>query len=87
MHYVYDSPAMDLAAQEAAGADENGMKDGKLVKGGTCIAQIEFFLISAAFTIITDIWLLCIPSIIVWRLQMNRNRKIAIIAVLSMGVM
>ncbi len=87
MHYFYDGPAMDLAAQKAAGADENGMKDGKLVKGGTCISQIHFFLISAAFTIITDIWLLCIPSIIVWRLQMNRTRKIAIIAVLSMGVM
>lgn len=87
MHYFYDKPVMDLAAQKAAGADENGMKDGKLVTGGTCISQIKFFLISAAFTIITDIWLLCIPSIIVWRLQMNRNRKIAIIAVLSMGAM
>ncbi|KAL2864103.1 uncharacterized protein BJX67DRAFT_384102 [Aspergillus lucknowensis] len=86
LHYMYDYPAMDLAAQQAAGADENGMKDGKLVKGGTCIKQVEFFLVSAAFTILTDIWLLCIPTIVVWRLQMHRRRKIAIIAVLSMGV-
>lgn len=87
LRYAYAHPAMDLAAQKAAGADENGMKDGELVKGGTCIAQVGFFLGSASFTIVTDIWLLCIPSIIVWRLQMHRRKKIAIIVVLSMGVM
>ncbi|KAL4860979.1 hypothetical protein BDV12DRAFT_82812 [Aspergillus spectabilis] len=86
LHYTYDYPAMDPAAQRAAGADENGMKDGKLVKGGTCIDQVGFFLGSGALTIVTDIWVLCIPTIVVWRLQMNRRKKIAIIAVLSMGV-
>ncbi|KAL4931812.1 uncharacterized protein BDV17DRAFT_288396 [Aspergillus undulatus] len=85
LHYVYDYPAMDLAAQRAAGADETGMSNGKVIKGGKCIGQIEFFLSSAALTVLTDIWLLCIPTMVVWRLQMNRRKKIAIIAVLSMG--
>ncbi|KAL4797770.1 hypothetical protein BDV19DRAFT_386806 [Aspergillus venezuelensis] len=87
VHYVYDYPAMDAAAQRAAGADEIGMKDGELVTGGKCIDQIGSFLGSAGFTILTEIWLPCIPTIIVWRLQMNLRKKIAIIGVLSMGAM
>ncbi|KAL4962006.1 uncharacterized protein BDV14DRAFT_203159 [Aspergillus stella-maris] len=86
LHYVYDYPAMDAAAQQAAGADKQGMKDSVLVKGGKCFDQIKFYLGSAELTILTDVWLLCIPTIIVWRLQMNRRKKLAIIAVLSMGV-
>ncbi|KAJ0416740.1 hypothetical protein BJY00DRAFT_325997 [Aspergillus carlsbadensis] len=86
LHYVYDYPRMDLVEQAAAGADENGMVDGEVVKGGTCIHQVNFFLISAGMTILTDIWLLCIPTMIVWHLQMNRRKKIAIAGVLSMGV-
>ncbi|CEL03631.1 hypothetical protein ASPCAL04783 [Aspergillus calidoustus] len=86
LHYVYDYPRMDLVAQEAAGADENGMADGKVVKGGRCIHQVNFFLISAGMTILTDIWLLCIPTMVVWHLHMNRRKKIAIAGVLSMGV-
>lgn len=77
LHYVYDYPAMDLAAQKAG----NG------TSGGKCIGQIQFFLGSAGLTILTDIWLLCIPTIVVWRLQMSRRKKIAVIAVLSMGLM
>ncbi|KAL4734579.1 hypothetical protein BDV11DRAFT_212641 [Aspergillus similis] len=86
LHYVYDYPRMDLAAQEAAGADENGMVNGKVVKGGTCIDQVKFFLVSGGMTIMTDIWMLCIPTMVVWHLHMNRRKKIAIIGVLSMGV-
>ncbi|KAL2844826.1 hypothetical protein BJY01DRAFT_214678, partial [Aspergillus pseudoustus] len=86
LHYVYDYPRMDLVAQEAAGADEKGMVDGKVVKGGTCIDQVTFFLVSAGMTILTDIWLLCIPTMVVWRLHMSRRKKIAIIGVLSMGM-
>lgn len=62
--YVYDFPAMDLAAQKATRADTKGRKETELVKGGQCINQIAFFLGSAGFTIVTDIWLLCIPAII-----------------------
>ncbi|KAL4908688.1 hypothetical protein BDW74DRAFT_175370 [Aspergillus multicolor] len=86
LHYVYDYPTMDLAAQQAHGADTNGMKDSKPVKGGRCINQTGPFLGSAGLTILTDIWLLCISAIVVWRLQMNLRKKIAIIAILSMGV-
>lgn len=58
LRYVYNAPAMDMAAQKTAGADENGMKHGVPVQGGICINQVAFFLGSAGFTIITDIWLL-----------------------------
>lgn len=87
LRYIYNAPAMDMAAQKAAGADENGMKHGVPVQGGICINQIAFFLGSAGFTIITDIWLLSIPCIIVWKLQMSRGKKLAILGVLCLGVM
>ncbi|KAJ1716490.1 hypothetical protein NYO67_1413 [Aspergillus flavus] len=73
LRYVFDYPTMDSAAQKAAGADANGIKDGKVAQGGHCINQKAFFLGSAAFTIVTEIWLLCIPAIIIWRLRMPRQ--------------
>ncbi|KAL4801863.1 hypothetical protein BDV18DRAFT_148297 [Aspergillus unguis] len=77
LHYAYDAPAMDLAAQQETGDDS--------AKGGSCIHEVQFFLASASLSIVTDIWLLCIPSVIVRRLQMSRRKKMAVIAVLSMG--
>ncbi|KAF5864049.1 hypothetical protein ETB97_008786 [Aspergillus alliaceus] len=71
---------------EAARADTKARTETGLVKGGQCINQIAFFLGSAGFTIVTNIWLLCIPAIIVWRLQMSKRKKTAIIGILSMGI-
>ena len=84
--YVYDGPAMDRAAQHAVGADAHGVKDGKKVKGGHCINKIGFFLGSAAMTIVTDVWLMCIPPLIVWRLQMPQRKRLAAVAILGLGI-
>lgn len=84
---MYDYPAMDKAAQEAAGADKNGMVDGVLIKGGTCINQINFFLISAGLAVGTDLLVVAIPTVIVWDLKMPKRRKIIAAAILSTGVM
>ncbi|KAH8425079.1 uncharacterized protein LDX57_002827 [Aspergillus melleus] len=86
LRYVFEAPAMDLAAQNAAGADKHGIKDGLAITGGKCFNQIAFFLGSAGLTIVTDVWLLLIPCIIVWRLQMSRRKKVAILCVLCLGV-
>ncbi|KAE8388500.1 hypothetical protein BDV23DRAFT_195087 [Aspergillus alliaceus] len=76
----------DLFQCKAARADMKARTETGLVKGGQCINQIAFFLGSAGFTIVTNIWLLCIPAIIVWRLQMSKRKKTAIIGILSMGI-
>ncbi|EQL35681.1 hypothetical protein BDFG_02623 [Blastomyces dermatitidis ATCC 26199] len=85
VQYAWDSEEMDRNAQQAAGADENGMKDGKLVKGGTCLPQRGFFLTMALITIILDAWLLSIPSAIVWGINMTRRQKFMVVIVLSIG--
>ncbi|KAL2384194.1 hypothetical protein RJ035_005462 [Blastomyces gilchristii] len=81
VQYAWDSEEMDRNAQQAAGADENGMKDGKLVKGGTCLPQRGFFLTMALITIILDAWLLSIPSAIVWGINMTRRQKFMVVIV------
>ncbi|EKG12282.1 hypothetical protein MPH_10587 [Macrophomina phaseolina MS6] len=85
LHYTYDYPAMDLRAQEAAGADEEGMLDGKEIKGGYCIDQVGFFLAAAGLAVLTDVLILIIPMIMVKDLQMRKRKKIAVWAILSIG--
>ena len=85
--YVYDYPAMDLAAQQAAGANSNGQVNGVTIKGGHCINQINFFLISAGLTVGTDLLVLAIPTVIVWDLKMTRRKKIIAAGILSVGAM
>ncbi|CAG8975027.1 hypothetical protein HYALB_00012195 [Hymenoscyphus albidus] len=86
-HYVYDASCMDLEAQRVAGADSNGMVDGKLIKGGKCFNQRLFFLFSAGFAVGTDLAVIAIPTLIVWNLKMTKRRKIAAVCVLSTGVL
>jgi len=85
LSYFYNSINMDIAAQIAAGADENGMVDGKVVKGGKCINELRFYLASGVLTIVTDILVLVIPMAMVWGLRMSLHKKIAVITVLSIG--
>lgn len=85
VRYVYAYPAMDLAAQQAAGADSKGQVNGITITGGTCIGQINFFLISAGLAVMTDLIILAIPTVIVWDLKMSRKRKIGAAAILSVG--
>jgi hypothetical protein len=86
VRYVYAYPAMDLAAQQVAGADSKGQVNGVTITGGKCIDQINFFLISAGLTVLTDLIILAIPIVIVWDLKMPRKRKIIVAAILSVGV-
>ncbi|OBT65874.1 hypothetical protein VE03_05433 [Pseudogymnoascus sp. 23342-1-I1] len=83
--YVYAAAEMDRAAQIAAGADSDGKVNGEVVKGGHCIHQIQFFLSSAGLTVLTDLIVLAIPTVIVWDLKMTRRRKFVAIGMLSAG--
>ncbi|OJD30842.1 cfem domain-containing protein [Diplodia corticola] len=84
-HYTFDYPAMDLAAQKAAGADEEGMLNGKEITGGYCIDQVGFFLAAAGLAVLTDVLVLIIPMIMVKDLQMRKKRKVVVWAILSIG--
>ncbi|KAF9638914.1 hypothetical protein BFW01_g9811 [Lasiodiplodia theobromae] len=83
--YTIDYPAMDLAAQKAAGADEDGMLNGKEIKGGHCIDQAGFFLAAAGLAVLTDVLILIIPMIMVKDLQMRKQKKVVVWAILSIG--
>ncbi|PGH27249.1 hypothetical protein AJ80_00959 [Polytolypa hystricis UAMH7299] len=85
LHYTYDYLKMDKAAQQAAGADANGMKDGKLIKGGHCINTFAFFIASGAMSIVLDVWVILIPTRLVWGLNMPRRQKVIVVFILGMG--
>jgi hypothetical protein len=60
--------------------------EGKMTeKAGTCIQQVNFFLITAGLSVLTDILIMIIPAAMVWKLKMNRSKKIAVWAVMSLG--
>ncbi|QSS60535.1 hypothetical protein I7I51_05335 [Histoplasma capsulatum] len=86
LRYAWDSEELDRKAQEAAGADENGMKNGKLIRGGGCIKGKAFFISMALLSIALDCCLLTIPSAIVWGINMPRRQKFMVVGVLSIGV-
>lgn len=74
MHYFWDAPRMDTIV------------DGKVVeRGGSCIDQFSFYMIQSGLTVLTDILILLIPPAMMWNLQMKREKKIAVWAVLSLG--
>lgn len=54
-------------------------------RAGTCIQQVNFFLITAGLSVLTDIPIMTIPAAMVWRLKMNTSKKIAVWAVMSLG--
>jgi hypothetical protein len=47
-------------------------------KAGTCIQQVGFFLITAGLSVLTDVLIMIIPAAMVWKLKMNRSKKIAV---------
>lgn len=85
--YMYEKIKMDAAARKTAGADALGQVDGVTIFGGTCIDQIQFFLVSAGLAVMTDVIVLIIPTVIVWDLQMPLRKKIMAIGMLSVGFM
>jgi hypothetical protein len=61
---------------------------GEVIKqGGQCFQQVDFLLITAGLSVLTDILILLIPAAMVWHLQMPRKKKIAVWVVLSLGWM
>jgi hypothetical protein len=54
-------------------------------KAGTCIQQVNFFLITAGLSVLTDILIMMIPAAMIWGLKMKRSKKIAVWAVMSLG--
>ncbi|KAI6822148.1 hypothetical protein KC340_g10089 [Hortaea werneckii] len=54
-------------------------------KGGTCIQQVEFFLITAGLSVWTEIILMSISMAVVLSLKMKKASKIAIATVMSLG--
>lgn len=52
---------------------------------GSCIAVGDFFIATAALTILTDILVMIIPTWITWNLHLRLRKKIAVIILLSLG--
>jgi len=74
IRYAWASAKMDTYA------------DGKVVKeGGICIQQVNFFLISAGLSVLTDILIMLIPPAMLYHLQMPTRQKVAVWGVLSLG--
>jgi hypothetical protein len=60
--------------------------EGKVIEtAGTCIQQVNFFLITAGLSVFTDVLILIIPAAMVWGLKMKKPKKIAVWAILSLG--
>ncbi|ROV95674.1 hypothetical protein VMCG_07572 [Cytospora schulzeri] len=53
---------------------------------GTCIETVSFFIATSALTILTDILVMIIPTWITWNLQLKLKKKLAVIFLLSMGL-
>ena len=85
-HYTYDWKLMDAAAREAAGAGPDGMVDGKLVAGGSCIARAALYISTSIVGICLDLWLLAIPSALVWKMNLPKKQKAIVVIVLSAWV-
>ena len=54
---------------------------------GTCINTVTFFVATAALTILTDILVMIIPTWMTWHLTLKLRKKIAVIFLLSMGLL
>ena len=59
--------------------------DGNVVPGGTCIDARTFILVSCGLSILMDVIIMPIPSIMVWNLQMHRRTKVLVVFVMSLG--
>lgn len=62
--------------------DENGQV---IHRAGTCIQQVNFFLITAGLSVLTDILIMIIPAAMIWGLKMRKSQKIAVWAIMSLG--
>lgn len=51
-----------------------------------CGIALPYTIAQAAFNIIVDIYLLCLPIPIVWRLNLSRKRKIGVLSLFMVGI-
>lgn len=59
----------------------------KTIPGGKCMNQQAFFVGSAVMNIISDCAVLVLPIPMVWGMQTNMRKKIALIVLFSLGVL
>lgn len=52
---------------------------------GKCLNVTKLYLASAIFNFISDILMLSVPVLLIWRLQMSRRRKLGITAIFCTG--
>lgn len=52
---------------------------------GTCIDVREFFFFNGIASVLIDVMILCIPAPIIWRLQMPKTQRLAVISILLLG--
>lgn len=52
---------------------------------GTCIDVSEFFLDNGIAAVLIDVMILCVPAPIIWRLQMPKTQRLAVICILLLG--
>ena len=53
---------------------------------GQCIDTAKFWFANAGFSIATDIIILLLPLPLVWRLEIPRTQKVALVAVFAVGI-
>ncbi|KAH8697934.1 hypothetical protein BGW36DRAFT_379699 [Talaromyces proteolyticus] len=53
----------------------------------TCINRPAFFISASALNISLDVWLLVIPTRLVWYLNIALSKKLMVVAVLSFGIL
>lgn len=59
----------------------------KTIPGGTCMNQQAFFIASAVVNIISDCAVLILPIPMVWGMQTNTRKKVALIFLFSLGIL
>lgn len=59
----------------------------KTIPGGKCINQQAFFVGSAVLNIISDCAVLVLPIPMVWQMQTNTRKKVALIFLFSLGIL
>ncbi|OQD81577.1 hypothetical protein PENANT_c026G08159 [Penicillium antarcticum] len=52
---------------------------------GTCIDVSQFFLVNGIAAVLVDVMILCVPAPIIWRLQMPKTQRLAVISILLLG--
>ncbi|KAL6720639.1 ATP-dependent RNA helicase [Lecanora helva] len=58
----------------------------KTVRNGSCGDTVSVEIFSAAFNMVVDVWVVCLPLPIVWALQMPLQKKVAISTMFALGL-